>query len=829
MKTNSLKNRFVSRMGAGIALVTALGGLAMSAAPMSYAATTSQSATNLAEFTNLVTIYNGINASLSANNTLSAVSTFVTDVNNASNGTWGQVLYGTSYVPLTGAAETSLQQQQQAGISFAKSLFTVLVGQVTQQVSTQTAAVQTLETTVKNAFDSGSYSSSITGTDLYNFYEDFRTSVLSQLLTSGNLNAGATSLSLNTVVDTALQYAAGQVPDLKGQLGLYGLSIQDIPTIRANFTNTFTAPTYGIGAQQLYDDLLATTVSAQLSSTAVAGSTATLTFKPQNLGTTIDSLLALPSSLFTVTAGSNNVTVSQTNGVISLNFLSAGTAIINVTLRGYTFPVSIPVVAASSGGSIGGGGGGGGTVSGPTSTTSSVTGTSGQPLTTTVLGTNGMQIQVNLPSDDVAAGLKLNLQSLTTLPSTVQSLSNVLQAIVVSALGSGSSSSTGTAVHYFAKPITITFTLSTAPSAPIAVVFWNPLTKAWQPVSSYTVNQNTVTVSTNHFTTYAVVGAKDVQAVNRLEGKRAIDTAIQAAQAAYPDGATSVVLAFEGNKLPSPDALSAAGLAGAVHAPLLLNGQASLDPAVLSTIQALGAKTVYVLGGPHALSDHVVSALQNAGLTVVRDFEGKTLYDTSALIDQYMYNNKLTTASTVFIANGQTMADGVSGSSVAYQQGAPMILVKTGQTALTADQLAFLKSAGIKNAVIFGGDYVVSPTLESQLTQQLGTSNVLRLGGKTLNDTATIISEHYFPNAMGAVLSTNGNPSGSFVDALSASAFAANNNLPILFTNQNALPTSTSTYLKGLTSLHNIWVMGGPQAVQTSIDQALQTTITTSK
>ena len=826
MKTNSLKNRFVSRMGAGIALVTALGGLTMSAVPMTYAATTSQSATNLAEFTNLVDIYNGINASLTTNNSLSAVSTFVTDVNKANAATWGQVLYGTSYVPLTGAAETSLQQQQQAGITFAKALFNVLVGQVTQQVSTQTATVQALETTVKQAFDSGSSSSQITGTDLYNFYENFRTSVLNQLLTNGNLNSGATSLSLNAVVDTALQDAAGQVPDLKGQLGDYGLSIADIPAIRANFTNTFTAANgYGVGAQQVYNDLLATTVSPQLSGSAVAGSTVSLTFKPQNLGTTIDSLPALPSNLFTVTAGSN-VTVSQTTGGISLTFLSAGTATINVTLRGYTFPISFPVAAASSGGSVGGGGG---AVSGPTSTTANVTGTSGQPLTTAVLGTNGTQIQVNLPSDDVAAGLKLNLQSLTSLPSTVQSLTNVLQAIVVSALGSGSSSSTGTAVHYFAKPITITFTLSTAPSAPIAVVFWNPLTQTWQPVSNYTVNQNTVTVSTNHFTTYAVVDAKEVQPVNRLEGRRALDTSIQAAKAAYPDGASSVVLAFEGNKLPSPDALSAAGLAGALHAPFLLNGQASLDPAVLSTIQALGAKTVYVLGGPHALGNHVVSALQQAGLKVVRDFEGQTLYDTSALIDQYMYQNKLTAASTVYIANGQTMVDAVSGSPVAYQQGAPLMLVKTGQTALSADQLAFLKSSGVKNAVIFGGGYVVSPTLESQLDQQLGATNVLRLGGNTLNGTAAVISEHYFPNATGAVISTNGNPSGSFVDALSASAFAANNNLPILFTNQNALPASTNTYLKGLTSLHNVWVMGGPQAVQTSIDQTLQTIVTSSK
>ena len=446
--------------------------------------------------------------------------------------------------------------------------------------------------------------------------------------------------------------------------------------------------------------------------------------------------------------------------------------------------------------------------------------TPGQSATAAVTGNDGTIIQTVVPADDVNQPLQVQLHALTTIPFTVTALPKVIQALQLSA-----QSSAGSAVSYFSHPITVTLTLSAAPTTPVAVVFWNPLTGNWQPITAVNINQNKITFSTSHFTTFAVVPNSAIQDISRIAGTTREDTTIQAAESAYPDGANAVVLASAGSKLPSPDALSASGLAGALHAPLLLTPSQQIDPADLQAIQALGAKTVYVVGGKFAVSDAVVNALQNAGLTVIRDFAGKTLYDTSLLIDQYLYQQKLSNASTVFIANGQTMIDALSASPVVYQNGAPMLLVKTGQKALTSEQLAFLQSAGIKQAVLLGGTYVVSSGIENQLGQTLGVGSVQRLGGKTMNDTAIAIDEHYFPNPTGAVVSANGTPTGIFVDALSASAFAANNNIPVVLTNRNGLPNSTRQYLGDQKNLRVMWVMGGDSAVVPSVDQALSNDI----
>jgi putative cell wall-binding protein len=375
--------------------------------------------------------------------------------------------------------------------------------------------------------------------------------------------------------------------------------------------------------------------------------------------------------------------------------------------------------------------------------------------------------------------------------------------------------------------VTVSLNLAVAPSGPVAVTYWNPLLKAWEPVANVSVHGSTVTFETSHFTTYAVTPASDVSPVQRLAGSTRIGTAIQAAEAAYPDGAQAVILANAGTGEPSPDALSASGLAGAVHAPVLLTTPNTLSAGDLSAITDLGAKTVYVIGGPAAISSAVVTALQQAGLTVVRSFEGANRFDTALLVDAYLYQHHLTQSKTVFVANGATMIDALSASPVIYQQADPLVLVNTGQTSLPASAGVWLKVAGIKNVVVVGGPVAVKPSIVTQLGGMVGASSVLRLSGATRNGTATAVDAHYFPKPEAVVVSANGGQGGSFVDALSASAFASMNDLPIVLTNPSSLPKSTIAYLNGRTALHDVWVMGGTQAVYPGVSSALQKFVST--
>ena len=458
----------------------------------------------------------------------------------------------------------------------------------------------------------------------------------------------------------------------------------------------------------------------------------------------------------------------------------------------------------------------------PTSTSSpsgtgSISSSAGGSVSAT--SSNGAVINVSVPSDASTQNLTITVQPITTLPTGETTLPSALEVVTLLA-----STSSGVSSPYFSKPITVNLTLPQAPSGPVEIVYWNSLLGAWELVPNYAVNGDTITFTTHHFTTFAVANVSTVNPLQRLAGQTRVDTSIQGAEAAYPDGASSVVLARAGSgTVVVPDALSAAGLAGGLNAPILLTHRNTLDPSVLNAIKALGAKSVYFMGGPLAISDSVVQALQQAGLTVLRDFAGQTRSDTSLLVDQYLYANHLTNSKTVFIANGVTMVDALSASPVIYSHHASLLLVGTGQTSLPSSTLTWMQQQGITNAVILGGPMAVSSQIQNQITGALSTSSVLRLGGTTRNDTAMLIDQHYFTSPSGVVVVSNGKHGGSFVDALSASAFAAMNGMPIALTNTSGLPNSTAQYVKTLTNLKAAWIMGGPLAVNTSVDSTIST------
>lgn len=448
-----------------------------------------------------------------------------------------------------------------------------------------------------------------------------------------------------------------------------------------------------------------------------------------------------------------------------------------------------------------------------TKTTGAVSPSSGG--TVQVSGSSGTTVEVSVPADALTVPIEVTAETSSTVPSDETSLSQVIQVLTVTA-----STSSGTSFSYPKKPVTLTFQLSSPPSQPIAVAYWNGLLDKWEPIANVTVNGTTVTATVSHFTTFALVPASSVSAVQRLGGATRMGTAIQAAEAAYPDGAASVVLANAGTGAPSPDALAAAGLAGSLGAPVLLTPANTLSADDVAALKALGTTTVYVVGGPAAISNAVVSTLAGMGIQVVRSFEGQDRFQTADLIDQYLYANHLTRSQTLLVANGATMIDALSGSPVAYSQGDPMLLVNTGQSAVSRSTLAAFKADGIDQVTILGGPAAVSNGVAASLAGTFGAGAVTRIGGADRNQTAIAIDQRFFPSANGAVVAANGADGGSFVDALSASALAALNNLPIVLTNPTGLPTSSSRYLSTLAP-RAVWIMGGTAAVSATVDSAV--------
>jgi putative cell wall-binding protein len=288
----------------------------------------------------------------------------------------------------------------------------------------------------------------------------------------------------------------------------------------------------------------------------------------------------------------------------------------------------------------------------------------------------------------------------------------------------------------------------------------------------------------------------------RVAGDDRYSTAVALSQAVFPDGARTVVVA-SGEAF--PDALAASAVAGANHGPLLLTAGSVLPDVVAAELQRLAPTTVAVLGGPMAVSNSVLDAIQTAtGIAPVR-IAGSTRYDTAAAAAAYY-----PTGGTAFVAAGTAFADGLTGGAAAGHTGRPLLLSSPDVLpSSTEDQLRRLQPAEI---VVVGGPAAVG---DDVLTQLRGLApSVRRIAGADRFGTSEAVASEFFPQPPEALL-----VSGlDFPDALAAGPIAATLGDPLLLTLPACVPPSSVELLQA-DRWPDVTVVGGPLALWPSIEQ----------
>jgi len=394
---------------AGVSVLIAMSGLMMGVAPAAFAQT-AQQATNLAEFSNLVNVMDQVDNTLAAQGTQANVYAFANAISGTSpavTAEWESILYG-------GAPYTGTEPQSQ-GVQFFQNLLNLMVGNFGGGSANLTP------TQMEQQIDSflTTFAPGITGTDLYYFYESFRTNFITDVL----LNSGAGlngSNGLNMQVEAALEQAlqAPQNASFRGILGTYGLSVSDIPAIRARFMSRFA--TTGIGSQQFLDDLMSTTVQPSLNAnlgnsfTMTSGQTLSLNLITQNIGVGASlNGLSLPASWVSFTSSNPAIVqvVSTANGGYALDAVGVGGPVtITPILRGQyslaPITVNVNAIPIYTGGSSTGSGTGT-TGSGTTSTgtgTTSTTGTNSNGTTNYESTVNSSAFTLVLASQAIPAG-----------------------------------------------------------------------------------------------------------------------------------------------------------------------------------------------------------------------------------------------------------------------------------------------------------------------------------------------------------------------------------------------------------------------------------------
>lgn len=300
--------------------------------------------------------------------------------------------------------------------------------------------------------------------------------------------------------------------------------------------------------------------------------------------------------------------------------------------------------------------------------------------------------------------------------------------------------------------------------------------------------------------------------VMRLYGDISDDTAASIAGRAFGDEQSSYVVISRDDTY--FDALSGAGLAGALNAPILLTGSTELSDSCRSAIEERGAKRAVILGGESAVSAQVANSLRAMGLSVERVY-GDDVYGTSMACTKRLLRIDGASTQYAIACNPTTFADAVSISGWAYRNKVPVMLQTWGDTAeergFDSEARSILKG---RQVIVTGGPAAVSD-------ESVSGCNVQRLGGATIYDTSLAIAQWEINHGMGASTVSLASCIYAFngVDALAASALAGRTGGVVLLVQTNPYyePYVEASMALNFISDHrneveNVYVLGGETA-----------------
>ncbi|WP_192498746.1 cell wall-binding repeat-containing protein [Ornithinimicrobium pratense] len=197
--------------------------------------------------------------------------------------------------------------------------------------------------------------------------------------------------------------------------------------------------------------------------------------------------------------------------------------------------------------------------------------------------------------------------------------------------------------------------------------------------------------------------------VSRLAGKDRYGTAAAVAKTFGTD--VPVVYVALGQNF--PDAVTGAARAGLEDGPVLLARTDRLPSATVSALQETNPARIVVLGGEEAISDGVLTALEDYTDGTVTRLAGVDRYVTSAEVAGLYPDD----TSTVFVSTGERFPDALSGGPIAVRSAAPVLLTR--QDDLPGATIEQLERFTPERIVILGGTDAVSAALQVQLAAYL--------------------------------------------------------------------------------------------------------------
>ena len=323
-------------------------------------------------------------------------------------------------------------------------------------------------------------------------------------------------------------------------------------------------------------------------------------------------------------------------------------------------------------------------------------------------------------------------------------------------------------------------------------------------------------------------------------GRDRYDTANRLAQNfGKAEGLGNVPVAFVASGYMLVDAISVAGLAGFLDAPVLLTPADSLNGSVADFIEDYGVQTVYVLGGSNAVADSVLESIEAlANSPTATRIYGDDRYATAAEVASQLGGGAAWCGgaeAAAILANGGdvSLAYAMAISPVANRLQLPLLLTAADELPSATED--FITDQDIEHVVIMGGESSVSDGVSAALTSA-GVNTVTRISGDTpaaASAELAKLSTNGCQADLGlvssntvALVAESGLPDGVAASPVLASSYQNGALVPMLIVGDE-LPASVSDYLAstpeldGTNKLHlNIVAIGGTAAVSSSVMDA---------
>lgn len=216
---------------------------------------------------------------------------------------------------------------------------------------------------------------------------------------------------------------------------------------------------------------------------------------------------------------------------------------------------------------------------------------------------------------------------------------------------------------------------------------------------------------------------------------------------------------------------------------------------------------IVFLGSPNARFEVTYQDEVNASALT-----GTDRYETSIKISQAGWG----TAENAVLINDSAIADALVATPFAYKKNAPILL--TGSSQINEKTLAELKRLKVKNVYVVGGEASINE--KSLDTIKSNNISVSRISGSDRYQTSMNIAKELNNISNISKISVVNGEKG-LADAVSIGAVSAQNDMPIILTNENSNITEINNLFKNK-KIDKSYVIGGEYTVSKNIESKLQ-------